>query len=104
LLPSIFSLLVQVCDVKWLGLRSSHVEKMPWVRQGEKLTARDEVVITSLRRQQLAGQDPRYLAELDMFRLVGKHELQCLYGNPHDGLQHLSKTFLPQALLQHDYI
>jgi hypothetical protein len=95
---------IQVCDVKWLGLRASHIGSMAWVRRGEPLSARDEAVVQNLRRQQLIRDDPRYLEELDLFSIVGKHELQCLYGNPDEGLLHLSKTFLPQALLHHDYI
>jgi DNA topoisomerase VI subunit A len=90
-------------EVKWLGLRASHIEDMPWVGQGEALTDRDEAVVANLRAQVYISSDPRYMAEVEAMKGCGKHELQCLYGHP-SGTKYLSNEFLPTALLQHDYI
>lgn len=92
-----------VVDVRWLGLRACHIENMPWVSGGEPLTSRDLAISRSLQEQKFIVSDPRYLAEIEAMEKVGKHELQCLYGHP-EGLQFLSKRFLPTALLSHDYI
>lgn len=91
-------------DIKWLGLRASHLQAMPWVTlPGEELTTRDKALVKSLKKQAFIAQDRRYLEELDLMEELGKHELQTLYGHP-EGTRYLSSTFLPNALLQHDYI
>jgi hypothetical protein len=43
------------------------------------------------------------MQELEAMEAVGKLELQCLFGHP-DGIGYLSSSYLPQAILQHDYI
>jgi DNA topoisomerase VI subunit A len=88
-------------DVKWLGLRSSHIGGMPWVGAGEPLTARDRALARSLKQQHHVAHGPRLLEEVEKMEATGKHELQCLYGHP-QGIRYLSDTFLPTALLQHD--
>lgn len=90
-------------DVKWLGLRASHVDRMQWVGDGEELTSRDRAVIESLRSQSHIYSNEEYMAEIDAMSDRGKHELQCLYGH-HKGTRFFSREFLPMAILQHDYI
>lgn len=93
-----------VTDIKWLGLRSSHLQAMPWVTfPGEQLTVRDKALVQSLKKQNHILNDSRYVEELDLMEEMGKHELQVLYGHP-EGTNFLSSTFLPTALLQHDYL
>jgi hypothetical protein len=43
------------------------------------------------------------MQELDGMEALGKLELQCLFGHP-DGMGYLSSSYLPQAILQHDFI
>lgn len=94
-----------VCNVRWLGLRAKHIEEHVAIGAvGEPLTERDEAVLHGLQgRNSLVRDDERYAVELEKMRALGKHELQCLFGHP-DGIRFLSDTFLPTAILQHDYL
>jgi hypothetical protein len=91
-----------VCDVKWLGLRASQIAQLSWIGAGDILTSRDRAILRTLAGRQRARRDCRILQEYEAMEIVGKHELQCLFGHP-DGIKYFSSTFLPQAILQCDY-
>lgn len=95
-------MLYTVCNVRWLGLRPTQIQQLDTIDQyGEHLSIRDEKLIHTLRHRM--HHISEYIRELDVLQQVGKHELQWLYGHE-EGVQFLSQTWLPRAILRGDYI
>lgn len=92
-----------VCDLKWLGLRATHIESFSqFLLAGEPLTRNDNTILRNLERQNLSIIDDRYTSEIQKMSSLGKYELQCLHGHP-TGLRFLTETFLPSLILRRDY-
>lgn len=94
-----------VCNVRWLGLRSAHIEQHSDIGLcGEPLTGRDDAILNGLsRNNNLVRDDQRYSTEVQQMRKLGKYELQWLYGHA-DGVKYFSEKFLLDAILHGDYL
>lgn len=93
----------QVCDVRWLGLRSSHIQKYSSIGlTGETLSKNDEAILRGLEKQTVITRNVGYQVEMSCMRTYGKYELQWLFGHE-DGPRFLSETFIPNAILHGDY-
>lgn len=93
----------EVCDIKWLGLRASHVQDRAWLGQGEPLSDRDRGLLSRLLRRSSVRERQEYVRELESMADMGKYELQGLYSH-RSGVGYLASTFIPTALVRRDYL
>lgn len=93
-----------VCNVRWLGLRASHIRKYSNIGMcGDDLTTRDATILDGLQENnRMIRNDERYVEEIEEMRQLGKYELQWLYGHC-DGAAFLEK-FVLEAILHGDYL
>lgn len=93
-----------MCDLRWLGLRSSHIKQHSYIGAcGEELTSRDLAIIRGLQRNHAVfRENAAFATELEAMKELGKYELQWLYGHStgHDFLQ----RFVLDAILHGDYL
>lgn len=94
----------KVCNLKWLGLRSSHIAKHSYIGyDGEPLTDRDRSILDGLQRNtRLIRESSHYMEEVQAMKRLGKYELQWLYGHA-SGANYL-EHFVLESILCADYI